>query len=133
MRRCRHCYLHGIHQRAATITVYDYRGMVIRVVDGDTVDLDIDLGLRVFTRARIRLAGINAPELHAAQGQAAAEYLRGLLPFGSSVTLHTDKDHTEKYGRWLADIQTADGVNVSRAMIGSGNAVPYSGGPRPQP
>lgn len=111
---------------------YEYAALVVAVVDGDTVDLDIDLGLRTFRRDRFRLAGVDAPELRAADpepGRAAKAELARLLPMGAAVTVRTEKDRTEKYGRWLATVLNG-AVNVNERMVTGGFAKPYDGGPR---
>lgn len=88
--------------------LYHYRGIITSVYDGDTVRVDIDLGLNTWLRDQtLRLYGINAPELRGAEreaGMASRDYLRKLLPEGQEVTLETIKDRTGKYGRWLCRI-----------------------------
>ncbi|WP_223479354.1 thermonuclease family protein [Oricola indica] len=113
-----------------TEPAYLYRAEVVRVVDGDTVDLDIDLGFYVWLRSqRIRMVGINAPEPKGKTrevGRAATEFLESLI-VGKTVIVRTYKardgsDAKGKYGRWLARIYV-DGVDVSQAMIDAGHAV----------
>jgi micrococcal nuclease len=116
--------------------MYNYRATVLHVVDGDTVDLTFDLGLRVYTKDRVRLFGINAPERGKPGGAEATAFLTDLLPVGTVVMVDTHKDTTEKYGRWLADITvespTLGVVKVSDYMIANGHAVAWDGkGPRP--
>lgn len=104
---------------------YVYRATVARVVDGDTVDLTVDLGLRITTHLRVRLLGINAPERGKPGGDAATAALRTWLPSGASVTVQTFKDPGDKYGRWLGTVTTADGADVGDEMITTGNAIAY--------
>lgn len=108
---------------------YQYTATVVKVVDGDTVDLEVDLGLRVYHKGRFRLAHINAPEHNAEGGTAATEYLKTLLPVGAEVLVLTHKDQTEKYGRWLVSVSAGE-TNVNTAMIQAGHAQPYEGGKR---
>jgi micrococcal nuclease len=111
--------------------MYEYTASVTKVIDGDTVDFSVDLGLRVFTQARCRLYGLNAPEKNTAEGRRARDYLNELLPVGTVVTLRTHKDATEKYGRWLAEISVS-GVDINHALLEAGLAKPWDGkGVRP--
>lgn len=118
--------------------MYEYAAQVIAVYDGDTVTLDVDLGLRTWNRGgKYRLYGINAPELRSAatdtthSGIEARDHLTGLLGFphadGSpdTLTVRTYKDATEKYGRWLAELIRDDGVDVNASMVADGYAVIY--------
>lgn len=106
--------------------------VVVRWVDGDTVDLRVssvhDFGFRFrygFTfEDRFRLRGINTPERgQPGWAEATAECNR-LAPPGSLVFLRTFKDTREKYGRWLADL-TVDGVDLNRHLLDAGLAWPY--------
>lgn len=108
--------------------MYEYQATVVGVYDGDTITVDIDLGLRVWLRGqKLRLFGIDAFELrgdHAARGRAARDYLKTLV-LNRLVKLRTHRDSTEKYGRWLADIYLDDGRLVNRLMVDAGHAVEY--------
>jgi len=87
--------------------VYEYSARVVNVVDGDTLDLDVDVGFRHRMIDRFRLYGINAYEVRGAaerrKGRAAKAALIDLIG-GSAVLLRTHEDSRGKYGRWLADI-----------------------------
>jgi micrococcal nuclease len=87
------------------MTTYSYSATVRRVVDGDTVDLDVDLGFRVALAIRTRLLGINAPELRDQAGRDVRDALQARLPGGEQVTVTTFRDPRDKYGRWLATIE----------------------------
>ena len=118
--------------------MYEYKATVISVTDGDTVRLNIDLGFNVTINTPIRLMGINAPEVNTVAGKVAKTYLKELLPVGTSVTLRSYKDKTEKYGRILGTIMVefndtaaplhkrivVDG-NINNHMVSKGYAVPY--------
>lgn len=106
--------------------MYEYQATVIRVVDGDTVDLNVDLGLNTFTKERVRLYGINAPEKNTPQGPLSTARLKELLPVGIGVTITTFKDKKEKYGRYLAVI-TFPGRDrsINQQMVDEHFAVPY--------
>jgi micrococcal nuclease len=109
--------------------VYEYAATVVDVHDGDTCHLEIDVGLHVSVRADVRLAHVNAPELKEANGARARDRLAELLADGPLV-IHTIRDRTEKYGRWLGEITNASGVDVGTQLLAEGLAVPYEGGRR---
>jgi len=109
---------------------YTYRAEVVDVIDGDTVDLHIDLGFYVWIRfQRIHLAGIDAPEPSGASeaaGVAATEHLESLIG-GKTVILKSmrGEDSPERegsFGNWLG-IVYLDGKNINEAMVASGHAV----------
>ena len=104
--------------------MHEYKAEVIRVVDGDTVDLNIDLGMRVWTRQRIRLLGIDAPEKRGdsrVEGHASLGYLQQLL-YQMPVIVRTEK--TGKFGRWLGTLYV-NGIDINQKMIDDGHAVEY--------
>lgn len=110
------------------MSLYEYNARVLRVVDGDTVQLDVDLGFDIRQRMTVRLYGINAPEMSTPGGKPARDHLVGMLPTGATVRLETLKDRKEKYGRYLARIYAespADMLDVNAKMIEDGHAVPY--------
>jgi len=116
--------------------LYHYRGEVTRVVDGDTVDIVFDLGLNNFTKRRIRLYGIDTPEIFGLRKES-EEYQRGMEAkefvservLGKRVWVKTHKDRTGKYGRYLADIfiQDKDGkhVSIGKLLLEEGLAEEY--------
>lgn len=113
---------------------WTYPAIVAEVLDGDTVRVDIDLGLSTWQRdIPLRLYGINAPETRGASrvaGRAAKEYLRTLLYPGQEITVKTYKAK-EKYGRYLAEIWVVQtGLHVNADMVRAGHATEYFGGPR---
>ena len=117
--------------------MYDYNCFIARWLDGDTVSLVVDLGFHVSLKINARVHGINASELHAAdgvekiKGMAALEHARRLAPEGTVVKVASSKtaDH-EKFGRWLAVITLANGKDFAAEMTGAGHAVAYFGGKR---
>jgi endonuclease YncB( thermonuclease family) len=113
--------------------VYQYSALIQRVVDGDTLDLEIDLGFSVLTRQRIRLRGIDAPELSTTAGKEALQFVRDLLArHGSKVRVNTFKDEREKYGRMLAEVVLDDGngPSLNAELLAASRAEPYDGGRR---
>lgn len=85
--------------------MFTYRGEVKAVIDADTIDVLIDLGFGVHTMQRLRLYGIDAPEMRTEAGKIAKEYVRSVLLGGDAfkyVYVRTIKDRKDKYGRKLA-------------------------------
>ena len=100
---------------------------VVRLIDGDTVVLDIDLGNHLVWRDSFRLYGLNTPERGKPGASEATAALAALLAPGL-VRVQTHKP--DKYGRWLVDLWVAAG-HVNQLLIAGGHAKPYSGhGPR---
>ncbi len=91
---------------------YKYFAEVIRIVDGDTIDLDVDLGFNIHFKERFRLSGINAPEIYSTKkdseeykkGMETVDFLCKYLPISTQVEIETEKDKKEKYGRYLAEV-----------------------------
>jgi micrococcal nuclease len=81
-----------------------YDATVIRVIDGDTIDMDLDCGFRIHHITRVRLYGIDTPEVSTVEGREVRDWLRDQLPEGTPLTVRTIKDRTDKYGRWLGVI-----------------------------
>ena len=113
--------------------MYEYRATIRRVVDGDTVDITLDLGFDILYNNRIRLLGIDTPESRTRDleekklGLAAKDRVKELCPVGSTVTVKTTKDGRGKFGRILGEIYVGD-VNVNKLLIEEGHAVEYFGG-----
>lgn len=107
---------------------YQYKAECLRVVDGDTIDLRVDLGMKIEHRVRVRLQGINTPETYGVKkdseeyklGLAAKERLIELI-MGKSLTVVTEKDKTGKYGRYIATIYV-DEVDVNDTLVKEGHA-----------
>jgi micrococcal nuclease len=106
---------------ADDLGMYEYRAELIRIVDADTIEVRIDLGLDSERKISLRLAGIDAPERFTAAGKMATARLAELLGTKPFV-IRTIKDRTEKYGRYLASI-FVDDVNINDAMVEEGHAV----------
>lgn len=87
-----------------------YECTVTRVVDGDTLDVEVDLGFAIFTKQRVRLSGVDTPEIfrpscerERAHGMRAKEFVEELC-LGKKCTLVTDRDRKCKYGRYLGTV-----------------------------
>ena len=109
--------------------MYRYRARVERVVDGDTVDMLVDLGFDVHVRERLRLYGVDTPETRTRDeeerkaGIKAKEYVEEMIG-GREVEISTEEKG--KFGRYLA-IVYVDGLNLNRELIGRGMAREYFG------
>lgn len=112
--------------------MYDYSATVVRWVDGDTVDLRVDLGFHTFVETRFRLYGIDTPERGQKNHDEAWHLAETLAPVGAVVTIHSYKN-ADKYGRWLAEIITATGTSVNNGLLTAALAVPYFGGTKGVP
>jgi micrococcal nuclease len=116
--------------------MYEYRvKQVLRVVDGDTIDVDIDLGFDISFTSRVRLAGIDTPESRTtdkkekALGLEVKQRLKEILSKSSSLVIRTEKpDSTEKYGRILGWLYI-DGAekSINEGLIADGYAWGYMG------
>lgn len=99
-----------------------HRARVLRVVDGDTVVADVDLGMGISSQEeRIRMRGYDAPELGQVGGPQARAALAAFLPVGVAVTLEVGADWADKYGRLLAVVWLPDGRSVNRVMFQEGH------------
>ena len=113
--------------------MYEYRAKVEKVVDGDTMDLSIDLGFDIHYASRVRLKGIDTPESRTRNleekklGLAAKARVVEFCPVGSTVTLKTSKDGKGKFGRILGEI-IVDSVSLNKTLVLEGHAVEYFGG-----
>lgn len=104
--------------------MYTYYTKIDRVVDGDTVDVFIDLGFRVWHKERIRMDGIDTAEKNTVFGKATKEFLIKTLE-GKLVRLEVSKP--DKYGRYLGKIYLDSTESVNDQMIKFGLAKPYGG------
>ena len=117
--------------------MYQYMCKLERVVDGDTIDVKIDLGFDIHHSARVRMMGIDTPESRTrnlaekALGLASKARLKELLK-GKKIKLETSKEGKGKFGRVLADVITIDKegneINCNNQLIEEGHARPYHGG-----
>ena len=113
--------------------MYEYSCTVDRVVDGDTIDVILDLGFDIMFRSRVRLYGIDTPESRTrnkdekVRGKMAGSFLKDAVDNGIKVVIETKlKDSRGKYGRVLGNV-IVDGVNINQVMIDNYLAVAYFG------
>jgi micrococcal nuclease len=113
--------------------MYIYSAKLIRVVDGDTVDLDVDLGFKVHQEIRTRLYGIDTPEIYGVKkeseefqkGKAASNFVEEwFASLGTNnFIVETIKDQKGKYGRYLVRIWSLDkSKNLNEDLVASGHA-----------
>ena len=119
--------------------MYEYKCKILRVVDGDTVDIDIDLGFGIWmAKERVRMMGIDTPESRTRDkvekkfGLASKARLKELLPVGSKQHLKTEidrsgEDKKGKFGRILGDF-IVDEKRCTDILVEEGHAVAYFGG-----
>ena len=118
--------------------MHEYKVNIIKVVDGDTVDVDIDLGFGIWLKKeRVRIMGIDTPESRTSDkvekvfGLAAKERLSSLL--GAEAILQTQvskkgEDMKGKFGRILGNFTSIDGEKCAAVLVREGHAVYYTGG-----
>ena len=113
--------------------MYEYSCTVERVVDGDTVDVTLDLGFDILHKCRVRLYGIDTPESRTrnkdekVRGKMAGAFLKEAIEDGEKIVIQTKlKDSKGKYGRVLGDI-VVDDVNINQLMVKCHLAVAYHG------
>ena len=113
--------------------MYEYACKVERVVDGDTVDVVLDLGFNILYKCRVRLFGIDTPESRTrnldekARGKMAGAFLKEAIDNGTKVVIQTKlKDSRGKFGRVLGNV-VVDGININQSMIDHFHAAAYFG------
>ena len=113
--------------------MYEYSCTVERVVDGDTIDVVLDLGFDILYKSRVRLYGIDTPESRTrdkdekARGKLAGAFLKNAIDNGTKVVIQTKlKDSRGKFGRVLGDV-VVDGVNINQLMVENYHAAAYFG------
>jgi micrococcal nuclease len=120
---------------------YHYRCRLLSVVDGDTLDLEIDLGFHMRKTERVRLAGVNTPELRGrsaeerAHAQAAVALVRQWCgDRAQRLLVKTEQDSRDKFGRMLATLLDMNtGEMLQGALMAAGLAVAYDGKTARQP
>ena len=116
--------------------MYQYRAKILKVLDGDTVEIDLDLGFNiVLSNQKVRLAGIDTPESRTTnteekpRGLLSKKKLQEKLPVGSYAMIETQRpdSNDDKFGRILGIFITEDGTRVNQWMIDNNYAVLYLG------
>jgi len=116
---------------------YEYKCKLVKVVDGDTVDVDIDLGFGIWLKdERVRIMGIDTPESRTSDkvekvfGLASKYRLKDLVEKDATLKTFAAKDGEDmkgKFGRILGDFILDDGTLVTEVLINEGHAVKYHG------
>ena len=113
--------------------MHEYKCKILRIVDGDTVDVDVDLGFGIWMhKERVRLLGIDTPESRTRDkeekrfGLLSKKYLQDHYPVGSMAVLRTHKDKTGKFGRILGELVWEDST-INKIMVDEHYAVLYNG------
>lgn len=106
------------------LDMYEYAALVSNVVDGDTIDVIVDVGFKIQTRQRLRLARVDTPERSQPNYGMAKQFVEELIG-NKLVRIKTHK--LSKWGYYLVDV-TIDGKDVSDAIIAAGLGKPYDGG-----
>ena len=120
--------------------MYQYKATIERVIDGDTMDVTVDLGFFLTARMRVRLRGVNTPEIRGPErpeGLKVKAFVQETLPPGTQVVINTYK--LGKYGRYIADLffhESSDdwreilnsGINLNRLLLDKGMARPIPSG-----
>ncbi len=106
--------------------MYNYKAKIIDVYDGDTVTAIVDLGFLHFQEMKLRLYGIDTPELRGDEKEAGIvvrDLVREMI-LNKDVEIHSYKDKQGKYGRYLANI-IVDGLDVNQWLVDNGHAKSY--------
>lgn len=120
------------HRHGLITVMYTYKAKLIRVVDGDTIDAEIDLGFDTIVRKRIRLYGINTPDTKTKdlsekdKGLAAKQRLTELL--SNEFVVETILNKRGKYGRVLGVVYAMDNktkININETLVAEGHAIKY--------
>jgi micrococcal nuclease len=111
--------------------LFQYYARLVKVVDGDTLDMEVDLGFGITRVDRFRLYGLNAPEMSTPEGKIAKAWVitqlaERLAPFVNDpfpLTVRTYKDKQEKYGRYLATVSIDEKWDLNAELVAAGHAV----------
>lgn len=108
--------------------MYTYKALVEKVVDGDTLDISIDLGFDIWHRIRVRMIGIDTPEKWFDYGKVVKAYVQKSLE-GKEITIDTTKP--DKYGRYLVEVRLGGFRDTfNQHLIDIGMAKSYGGASR---
>lgn len=109
--------------------MYKYNAQVLKVIDGDTVDLFVDLGFKVGFNTRMRLIGIDTPEKQFPYGKVVQQYLKKIL---ENQKVYVDVTKKDKYGRYLGLIylNETDNISINEFLINNNMAKAYHGSSR---
>lgn len=109
------------------IFMHEYPALVTNVVDGDTIDVVIDLGFKIQTKQRLRLARVDTPERNQPSFDEAKQFTESMIK-NKTVIIRAEK--VSKYGYYLADV-SINGKDVANELIAAKMGRPYDGGKKP--
>ncbi len=107
--------------------MYQYQAVIQKIIDGDTFEIDIDLGLSIWVHnERIRLFGVDTPEVYGVKmgspewvlGNKASEFVKSVLHQNDEIIVETVKDKKEKYGRYLAVVYAKIDAGILSGLTG---------------
>lgn len=105
--------------------MYTYACQLVRVIDGDSLVVEIDLGFRIVMERSVRLMGINCPEIRATGGKEARDFAAAWLSkHVDGLRIRTAKNPRDKYGRYLAVVYSGE-AELNRELLEHGHAVSY--------
>lgn len=114
--------------------MYEYRAKINRIIDGDSIVVDIDLGFNTWINNKhVRLYGIDTPECRTkdldekARGNMAKSRVESLIQPGDLVYIKTILNKSEKFGRVLGEIFNDEEININMTLLQENLAVPYLG------
>jgi len=120
------------------IELFTYKAKILEAIDGDTLDIELDLGFGVFYKTRVRLYGVNTPETRTTDeaekkaGLAAKEFTKQWAQNNPEIFVKTIKDKKEKFGRILAEVfpDISASTSLNKQLIDNNLAKAYFGGKR---
>lgn len=110
------------------IPLYWYIARLVRIIDGDTIVVDVDLGMHTWKhKVTLRIKDIDTPEPRGdtkVAGVAATDFAKQLFEEkAATLCIHSTKE--DSFGRWIAEVRFQDGDNFGEVMLKTGHAVPY--------
>lgn len=109
--------------------LYNYRCKLLRVIDGDTIEVDVDLGFYTWRKITLRLADIDAPEVRTKdldekkEGIKSTEFLKDIISKNNEDSfIYIESKGVDDFGRSIATVYTEDGFNVNLLLLESGLA-----------
>ena len=98
---------------------YTYEAAIDRVIDGDTLLVVVEVGFGIKVHDKLRLRGIDTPELGTPEGERAKKFVQGLLPAGTTIIIKSHKSRTDTHGRFVVDILYKEGAQSPEEILKS--------------
>ena len=96
---------------------YTYEATIDRVIDGDTLLVVIEVGFGIKVRDKLRLRGIDTPELGTPEGERAKKFVQELLPVGTTIVIKSHKSRTDTHGRFVVDVLYKEGAQDPEEIL----------------